>query len=82
MQRIKANLKPRPDLPKKFQTTKAEKLYSKFPKSINFRQKYELQSEQARSELRQFSIENDYPTAFDAFRSMKAFHNKFKVVQW
>jgi hypothetical protein len=82
MQRIKVGLMPLKSHNLKFNTSKAEKLYPKFPKSVNLRQKFEFQTNQAISDLKQFALENEYPNEFEAYRIMKTYYNKFKAVQW
>ena len=82
MKRVQVGLKPSKLSGAKFNTSKAEKLYPKFPKSVNLRQKFEFQTNQAISDLKQFAVENEYPNEFEAYRIMKTYYNKFKAVQW
>ena len=82
MKRVQIGLKPSKLSGTKFNTSKEESLYSKFPKSVNFSNDFDSQTEQAKKELREFSIENDYPTAFYTFTKFKRYYNKFKAVQW
>lgn len=82
MKRVQIGLQPSKITGTKFNTSKEESLYSKFPKSIDFSKDFDNQSEQARIELRDFSNENNYPSVFHAFTSFKKYYRKYKAVLW